>query len=93
VPHFCENVRGNPTGGRVQSYILAIGCLLVYAYTRIDFQSTNSYSHSGMSEIDLRLGWVNVLTRGPNSRLPGHWRAGYSAIYVIYAKIGCENVS
>jgi len=27
-------------------------------------------------------GWLNVLTRGLNSRLPGHWKAGYSAIYV-----------
>ena len=31
-------------------------------------------------------GWQNVLTREPNSRLPGHRRAGYSAIYVIYAR-------
>jgi len=31
-------------------------------------------------------GWPNVLTRGLNSRLPGHWRAAYSVIYVIYAK-------
>jgi len=32
---------------------------------------------------------ANFLTRGPNSRLPGHWRVGYSATYVIYAKIRC----
>jgi len=30
-------------------------------------------------------GWPNFLIRGPNSRLPGHWRAECSAIYVIYA--------
>jgi len=35
-------------------------------------------------------GWPNFLTRGPNSRLPGHWRVGYSAIYVIDAKIGVK---
>jgi len=34
-----------------------------------------------------RAGVAKRLTLGPNSRLPGHWRAGYSAIYVIYAKI------
>jgi len=33
--------------------------------------------------------WPNFLTRGPNSRLPRHWRAEYSAIYVLCAKIGC----
>jgi len=30
--------------------------------------------------------WPNVLTRGLNSRLSCHCRAGYKAIYVIYAK-------
>ena len=35
-------------------------------------------------------GWSNVLTRGPNSRQPGQWRAGYSAICVIYAKLGYD---
>jgi len=34
----------------------------------------------------LHQGWPNILTEGPNSQLPGHRRAGYSAIYVIYAK-------
>jgi len=36
--------------------------------------------------------WPNFLTRGLNSQLPDHWRAGYSAIYVIYVKTGCYNV-
>ena len=37
----------------------------------------------------LRQGRLNVLTRGPNWRSPGHWKTEYSGIYVIYAKIGC----
>jgi len=32
--------------------------------------------------------WPNFLTWGPNQQLPGHWKAGYSVIYIIYAKIG-----
>jgi len=31
-------------------------------------------------------GVPNILTRGPNSRLPDHWRTAYSAICMIYAK-------
>jgi len=33
-----------------------------------------------------KAGVAKPLARGPNSRLGGHWRAGYSGIYVIYAK-------
>jgi len=34
-------------------------------------------------------GLTKLLDPKANSRLPGRWRTGYSAIYVIYAKIGC----
>jgi len=27
-------------------------------------------------------GWPNFSTRGPNMRLPGHWRAGYNVVFV-----------
>ena len=30
---------------------------------------------------------ANLFSRRPHSRLPGYWRAGYSAIYVTYAKL------
>jgi len=35
---------------------------------------------------------AKLLTRGPNSRIPNHRKAGYSAIYVIYAKTGGKNI-
>jgi len=34
----------------------------------------------------LEQGWPHVLTREPNSLLPGHWRAGCSAIYITCEK-------
>ena len=41
--------------------------------------------------------WSNFLTRGPNSRLPGLWRAECGAIYAVYAKrgfqTGCSTVT
>jgi len=46
--------------------------------------------HQGLcvgSVTGLMQGWPNVLARGSNSRLSGHWRAGYSAIYVTGARI------
>jgi len=41
-----------------------------------------------LANLTLNQGWPNILTREPNSRLSGHWRAGYRAVYVVYAKIG-----
>jgi len=45
--------------------------------------------HKSLEIDSLIQGWSNVLTRGTNTRLHGHWRVGYSWIYVIYANIGC----
>jgi len=50
-----------------------------------------SYGNTVAEDTNLRAfkaeqGWPNFLTRGPISRLPGHWGVKYSAIYVIYAK-------
>ena len=48
------------------------------------------YPHHAQVIFDrLGQGWPNVLTRAPNSWLPGHWMAGYSAIFVIGSSQCC----
>jgi len=37
-------------------------------------------------------GWPNFLTRGPNSRLPGHWRARCCAIYVQFCQLFLQRI-
>ena len=49
----------------------------------------NGIPYADMTILSVRHGWPNFLTRGPNSRLAGRWRAGDDMIYVNYAKIGC----
>jgi len=56
-------------------------------------KSTHSYSEMFVWKNVLHQGWPNFLTRGRNTRMPGHWRARYSGVYiiVIYAKILIAN--
>ena len=42
-----------------------------------------------LESYNIKQGWPNFLTQRPNSWLPGHWRAGCSAIYVTSSSQCC----
>jgi len=64
---------------------LSVGCLL----SRLRWHFIPSSTPVLVVQVGDYHGAAKLFDRGPNSRLPGHWRTGYSVIYVTGSSQCC----